>query len=84
MIGEFYIRTQLRFEKPRPVKLAGEARVMMEKADPSLDIEEHLRYLGAILPLPDGSERHGEAIFDTRKWTLDQAKEAIVRQFMSR
>jgi hypothetical protein len=80
---ELYIRTHIRFEKPKPVKLAGEAKRAMQGVDPSLDVENHIRRLDAVLPCPGGGEKRAECLFDTRKWRLEDAKELLIQNFMT-
>jgi len=83
IMTELYIRANIRFAKPKHVKLAGEARRVMQTADPSLDVEDHLRRLDAVLPCPGGAEKRAECLFDTRKWRLEDAKELLIKQFLS-
>jgi hypothetical protein len=80
---ELYIRTYIRFENPKQVKLAGEARRVMQGVDPSLNVEEHLRRLDAVLPCPGGEEKRAECLFDTRKWRLEDAKEVLLKEFLA-
>jgi hypothetical protein len=80
---ELYIRTHIRFEKPKEVRLAGDAKRVMQAVDPSLDAETHLRRLDAVLPCPGGGEKHTECLFDTRKWRLEDAKEILIHNFLT-
>ncbi len=80
---ELYIPRHIRFEKPKEVRLAGEAKRIMEMTDPSLDVESHLRRLDAVLPCPGGDEKKAECLFDTRKWRLEDAKEILIKNFLT-
>ena len=80
---ELYIRTHIRFEKPKEVRLAGQAKRVMQTVDPSLDAENHLRRLDALLPCPNDEERRAECLFDTRKWRLEDAKEVMIQNFLT-
>lgn len=80
---DLYIRTHIRFEKPKEVRLAGDAKRVVQAVDPSLDVENHLRRLDAFLPCPDGEEKRAECLFDTRKWRLEDAKELLIQNFLA-
>jgi hypothetical protein len=80
-MNELYIRTHVRFEKPKAVRLAG-AALVRAALDPSLDAKDHLRRLDAVLPLPGGGEKKAECLFDVRKWTLEDAQELMVQNFL--
>jgi hypothetical protein len=80
---ELYIRSHIRFEKPKEVRLAGDAKRVMQAVDSNLDAENHLRRLDAVLLCPDGGEKHTECLFDARKWRLEDAKEILIQNFLT-
>lgn len=68
-------------EKPKLVKLAGEARHTDRRS--SLVVEDHLRRLDAVLRCSGRAEKRAECLFDTRKWRIEDAREILIKRFLA-